>query len=97
MKSKNLVLVIVLVVATLVLLSTGVNASGSPLILSASNVNTVNNTANSTVNNTVNNTAVNNTIVNNAVSNNVVAVNNVDAEKDIPKTGESDVYVIMAI
>ena len=95
---RNLSVLFVAVVAIILFTATNVNATGGTFLfngISSNNTNqanVVNNVVN-TVNNTVNNTVVN------KVANNVVKVNNInnDATKDIPQTGENDVYIITAI
>lgn len=56
-----------------------------------SNITTTNSVANTTTNNTTNTTKLNttNTVTTNNINNNV--------EKDLPKTGETDTYIIAGI
>ena len=94
---RNVSVLLILVVAIILFTATNVNATSGTFLFNVVN-NTVNNTV---VNNTVNNTVVNNTVVNNTVNkvNNTVKVNNINNEvtKNIPQTGENDVYIITAI
>jgi LPXTG-motif cell wall-anchored protein len=92
---KKYVLVsVVMIFAMLVFAAQGVNAS-SLSIFSATNGTNTANTTNAT--NSTNVTALTtNTSTTNTTS--VVKVNTInDASKDLPKTGENDVYIISAI
>lgn len=91
---KNALISLVIVLATVLLLARGVNASGDLLATPGGNTATTN-TANVLRDNTTNTT---NTATNVASVNNVQKVNNInDASKDIPQTGENDIYVITVI
>ena len=92
---KNALISLVIVLATVLLLARGVNASGDLLATPGGNTATTN-TANVLQDNTTN-TATN--VASNLTSvNNVQKVNNInDASKDIPQTGENDIYVITVI
>ena len=89
---KNGLVSLIIVLAILALLSGTVNAAGVVLINSAT-------TENQAVENDVTNEVENNVSTNIlGITNNVQKVNNInDATKDIPQTGENDVYMITAI
>ena len=98
---RNVSVLLFAVVAIVLFTATNVNATSGTFLFNGI-TNTVNNTVvnNTVVNNTVvNNTVVNNTVVNNTVVNNTVKVNNInnDTTKNLPQTGENDVYIISAI
>ena len=87
-----------MVLAILLILARSVNASGGLLAgiggNQIANGTTQTNTAGNTVANTVSN-VVSNTV---GTTNNVQKVNNInDASKDIPQTGENDIYMITVI
>ena len=98
---KNALLSLIIAIVTVALLTGTVNANGILLINSASENPATDNTA---VDNTATTPVENNVstnllgVTNTATPTNVQRVNNInDASKDIPQTGESDVYVITAI
>ena len=100
---KNLIITLIMVVAIALLFVNGVYASnfqlnaGSNTTGNATSLTNTEGTQNSTSNQTTNQTARNTTTLNTTATN-VVKVNTVsDGEKDLPQTGENDVYVITAI
>ena len=95
---KNAVISLVLFLAIVVLLARGVNASQGLLIGPVGEGNTASdNVTNLTGQNIVGNT-VQNTALNTTLTNNVQKVNNInDASKDLPQTGENDIYIITVI
>ena len=99
---KNLIISLVMVVAIALLFARGVYASGFQLnggntTGNATSLTNTEGTQNSTSNQTTNQTSRNTTTLNTTATN-VVKVNTVsDGEKDLPQTGENDVYVITAI
>ena len=95
---KSTLISLVLVLAILLILTKSVNASGG--LLAGIGGNQISNGTSQTnvTTNTTTNTAVN--VVANTVgtTNNVQRVNNInDASKDIPQTGENDIYMITVI
>ncbi len=103
---KNyLIISLVMVLAILFFINKGVNASGIAIVYSNSATNNTTTENNTTANNT---TANNTTTQVTPLTTNVVKTNTInDASKDngstsltdkqIPKTGENDIYVISAI
>lgn len=93
---KYIILSVAMIFTVLFVMSTNVNASAGLILTPGTSNSIVNNTAN-----TVNNTVVNNTVANNTVNNtaNTTVVNNIneDADKDIPQTGENDIYIVTGI
>ena len=94
---KNALISLLMVLAIVILLTRTVNASGE-LIQASGELLLVNKTSeNQTTQNVATNTAQNTTPVN-VVPTNIVKVNNINgASKDIPQTGENDIYMITAI
>ena len=94
---KNALISLLMVLAIVILLTRTVNASGE-LIQASGELLLVNKTSeNQTTQNVATNTAQNTTPVN-VVPTNIVKVNNInDASKDIPQTGENDIYMITGI
>ena len=91
---KYVAISIVMIFVVLFLTIVRSNASGSEIVIQPQNgTNTTNTT------NRVNTTTTNAAPVNNAAEKeNVTKVNQInDAEKDIPQTGETDVYIIAGI
>ena len=97
---KNLIVSLVMVLAITLLFVKGVNASGLSIMGGTNNVqdNSTNLENVTTQNTTTQNTTTLNTTPLNTTSTNVVKVNTVsDGEKDLPQTGENDIYMITAI
>lgn len=99
---KNLIISLIMVVAIALLFARGVYASGFTFnggntTGNATSVTNTQGTQNLTGNQTSNQTSRNTTTLNTTATN-VVKVNTVsDGEKDLPQTGENDVYVITAV
>ena len=94
---KNAVISLVLFLAIVLLLARGVNASQGLLIGVGEGNTASDNVTNLTGQNVTENTAAN-TVQNTALTNNVQKVNNInDASKDLPQTGENDIYIITVI
>lgn len=86
---KYVTISLVMIFAVLFLTMTRANASGMQL-----NFNSLNNTNTNTQGGNTNAPAVNNT----TAKENLVKVNEINgADKDIPKTGETDVYIVAGI
>ncbi len=93
---KNALLSLIIAIVTVALLTGTVNANGLLLINSTSENQAAENTATTPVENDVSTNLLG--VTNTATPTNVQRVNNInDASKDIPQTGEGDVYVITAI
>ena len=91
---KNALISLLMILAIVVLLTTTVSANGDFLQASGETLLLVNNTSENVATNTAQNTAP----INVVPTTNVQKVNNInDATKDIPQTGENDVYMITAI
>lgn len=94
---KSLLIVLFAIVAVVLFLGTkSVDATSSDKIVLNPSSTTSNNTSNSTSNNTTNTLNTTNTstnLVNTTTTNNV----NSDLTKDLPKTGETDTYIIAGI
>ena len=101
---KSTLISLVLILAILLIFTKSVNASGGLLAGVGANQTETNGTplTGNTASNVTANTTVNTTmnVVANTVEtpNNVQKVNNInDASKDIPQTGENDIYMITVI
>ena len=98
---KNLIVSLVMVLAITLFFMKGVNASGLSIMGGTNGVseNTTSLEENAvTQNATTQNTTTLNTTTLNTTATNVVKVNTVsDGEKDLPQTGENDIYMITAI
>ena len=96
---KNVLLSLIIALATVAILSGTVNANGLLLINTTSEDPATENTATPTTTPTENNVSTNLLgVTNTATPTNVQSVNNInDASKDIPQTGENDIYMITAI
>lgn len=96
---KNLIITIVMVIVSLIFMVKGVNAAGTTPQLNLGTGNgTTNQSGTSLLNPGTTNTAPMNTTTNTAVRNNVVRTNNInDASKDLPQTGENDIYIVTGI
>ena len=91
---KNALISLLMILAIVVLLTTTVSANGDFLQASGETLLLVNNTSENVATNTAQNTAVTNVVP----TTNIVKVNNInDATKDIPQTGENDIYMVTAI
>ena len=99
---KNLIISLVMVVAIALLFARGVYASGFQLnggntTGNATSLTNTEGTQNSTSNQTTNQTSRNTTTLNTTATN-VVKVNTVsDGEKDLPQTGENDIYIVTMV
>ena len=95
---KNGLLSLIIALATIAILSGTVNANGLLLLNTTSENQATENTATPTTP-AENNVSTNLLgVTNTATPTNVQSVNNInDASKDIPQTGENDVYMITAI
>ena len=90
---KNALISLLMVLAIGILLTRTVNASGE-LLQASGELLLVNKTSENVATNTAQNTAVTNVVP----TTNIVKVNNInDATKDIPQTGENDIYMVTAI
>ena len=97
---KNLIISLVMVVAIALLFATGVNASDSRFTIGGGNTtgNATSLTNTSDTQNATSNLTSANTTTLNTTTTNIVKVNTVsDGEKDLPQTGENDIYFITAI
>lgn len=94
---KYVTILIVMIFAVLFFTMTRANASGIQLSPTTGN-NAANNAANTTANTTAN-TATNSQGVNSATEKeNILRVNEInDADKDLPQTGETDIYIVAGI
>ena len=92
---KYVAISIVLIFVVLFFTMVRSNASGSSILIT----NLTSNPTNNTTNTNLLNTNTNARPVNNAEEKeNIVSVNQInDAEKDIPQTGETDVYIVAGI
>lgn len=87
---KNLILTMVMVAIALVFMAKGVSATGNPTLSLTGN--TAGNTAGTT------NTATSNTTANTITRTNVIKTNNINTgDKDLPQTGENDIYIVTGI
>ncbi len=100
---KNALISLFIVLAIIVLFSRGVRATDSLLVYGSGDNTAVQNQATDTTN-TAQQNAVLNTVTNElstnvlGTTNTVQKVNNInDASKDIPQTGENDLYIISLI
>lgn len=109
---RNLVLTTVLGIAIMVGLSgsvsatpiltfgannTDANATTTPDTTNTDGEGTAVNDTTNTANETANTTAGNVTFTTTNTNANRVTVNNVDTNKDLPQTGENDIYIVTAI
>lgn len=103
---KNALISLLIVLAIIVLLARTVNASqeflqasGETLLVNPGSENQTTNTTTNTTTNSTSNITQNTTSTNIlGTTNNVQKVNNInDATKDIPQTGENDIYMITVI
>ena len=95
---KYVILSVVVILAVLTIAAKGVNASSEMLFGTRTDTTNTTNTTN-TVENTVNTVKENTTIQLNTTTENVARVNNIneDVDKDLPQTGENDIYIVTAI
>ncbi len=88
--SKSVVVSLVLIFISLFALANSVFALGN-LDMNPTSGNTLGNTLGNTVGNVVGNTT------GNTVQTNIVKINEIDSDKDLPQTGENDIYMISVI
>ncbi len=94
--SKSVIVSLVLILISLFVLANSVFALGN---LGITNGNTVGNTLGNTLNNGGNTSTITPTgnTVGNTVQANITKINEIDSDKDLPQTGENDIYMISFI
>lgn len=97
--SKSVVVSLVLILLSLCILANSVFALGGDLILNPDANGTGNGTdlGNTLGNNATVNTTVTPTVNEPATQTNVVKINEINSDKDLPQTGENDIYIISVI